>query len=154
MWFNDGRERFLIREEKTREYSLSAISTHTISIIEGKSLKTTLEKMHRNEAASVAGVGNENTSLWQKLDHPNVDIKRRTMTNILNKFKYGLMSVEMYETNSYVLISLLKWFNNNPCFYYRQVIQLLSEFAKVCILRMLFVNVLILVPIFRYTKVQ
>ena len=57
------------------------------------------------------------------------------MANILNKFKYGLMSVEMLENDENVLAVLLKWFNNNPCFYYRQVIQLLCEFAKVCILR-------------------
>ncbi|KAG2393652.1 hypothetical protein C9374_007183 [Naegleria lovaniensis] len=69
-------------------------------------------------------------SLFERLEHPNVDIKRRSMANILNKFKYGLMSAEMLENDENVLTALLKWFNNNPCFYYRQVIQLVCEFAK------------------------
>ena len=69
--------------------------------------------------------------IYLKLEHPNNDIKRRAMANLLNKFNYGVMSFESCKEDEELLIALLKWFNNNPCFYYRQVIQLLVEFAKV-----------------------
>lgn len=72
------------------------------------------------------------SGLLEKLDNPNIEIKKRAMANLLNKFKYGVVNVQSSEDDEQLLVALLKWFNNNPCFYYRQVIQLVREFAKVC----------------------